>query len=107
MANKKIPPSRFVSDLSGGVTARFDKFIVWKWLAPLARDYCTDLVKDSTEALCKLDELEKSGVVKDNDFNSFSLDVVALYDSLRHDVVMTALDHAIVTCRPDWDPDLI
>ena len=106
LSEKKIPPSRFVTDLSNGVTSRSDKFIVWKWLAPLARDYCTDLVKDSTEALCKLDALEKAGIILDNGFLSFSLDVVSLYDSLRHDVVMEALDHAIETCRPDWDPDL-
>ena len=40
---KKIPPSRFVTDLSRGVTARSDKFAVWKWLEPLARDHCIGL----------------------------------------------------------------
>ena len=51
-----------MTDLSRGVTARSDKFSVWKWLGPLAKDYCTDLVQDSTEALMKLENLANSGV---------------------------------------------
>ena len=102
---KKIRPSRFVTDLSNGVTARSDKFLVWKWLGPLARDYCSDLVRDSTEALCKLDSMEKSGLIKDDNYLSFSLDVVSLYDSLKHEVVLNALDDAIDTCRSDWSPE--
>ena len=51
LLQKKIPPCRFVTDLSRGVAAGSDTFFVWKWLGPLARDYCVDLVKDSTAAL--------------------------------------------------------
>ena len=105
LANKKIPPSRFVTDLSTGVAARGDKFLVWKWLGPLSRDYAKDLVQDSTEALIKLEELEQSGVIRDNNAVSFSLDVVALYDSLSHDLVFRALDDAIKECRPEWSEE--
>ena len=63
LKSKKIPPARFVSDLSSGVTSRADKFLVWKWLGPLAKDYCKDLVKDSMEALINLETVEKSGSI--------------------------------------------
>ena len=63
---KKVPPSQFVTDLSRGVTARSDKFLVWNWLGPLARDYCVDLVKDSTAALTKLEALSTTGEVDDS-----------------------------------------
>ena len=53
----------------------------------------------------KLDELEKSELIVDNNAISFGLDVVALYDSLSHDLVYRALDDAIEDCRPDWDDD--
>ena len=56
---KEIPPCRFVTDLSQGVTARSDTFLVNRWLGPLTKDYCKDLVKDTTAALKTLDELEK------------------------------------------------
>ena len=100
---KKIPPSRFVTDLSNGVAARGDKFLVWKWLGPLAKDYAKDLVQDSTAALMKLADLGESGSIVGNEMISFSLDVVALYDSLKHELVFEAIDDAVKTCRPDWD----
>lgn len=105
LLQKKIPPSRFVTDLSRGVTARSDKFLVWKYLGPLSRDYCIDLVKDSTAALMKLEDLGASGEVDDSWF-SISIDIVSLYDSLRHELVMEALDDAMISCRPDWPLDL-
>ena len=66
LRNKTIPPSRFVTDLSTGVSSRGDKFLIWKWLGPLAREYASDLVRDSTQALQILDNLEKSGLITDN-----------------------------------------
>ena len=60
-------------------------------------------MKDSTAALMSLDALEKSGIISSNDLVSFGIDVVSLYDTLRHSLVMEALDDAISTCRPDWD----
>ena len=66
---KKIPPSRFVTDLSRVVTAGSDEFLVWKWLGPLARDFRVDLVKDSTAALIKLEALATPGEVDDSWFS--------------------------------------
>ena len=102
LTEKVIPPCRFVTDLSNGVTARADKFVVWRWLGQLAKDYATDLVKDSTEALIKLEDLGASDIVNNSMF-SFSIDVVSLYDSLNHKLVFRALEDAMQTCRPDWD----
>ena len=102
VAEKKIPPCRFVTDLSNGVTARADKFLVWKWLGPLAKDYAIDLVKDSTEALIKLEDMGKSGLVTNTMF-SYSIDVVSVYDSLKHSLVFEALDDAAQSWRPAWD----
>ena len=98
------PPVRLITDLHDGVCSRSDTFLVWKWLSPLCKDYACDLVKDSSEALRKLDELESRGVVSD-DMLAFSLDVVSLYDSLTFDVVQDGLFDAMQCCRPDWSID--
>ena len=105
IAAKKLPPCRFVTDLSNGLSARSDKFIVWRWLSDLARDYAVDLVKDSTDALIKLEGLSTSAVNRDNNNWLFNMDVVALYDSLNHELVGKALMDAMDCCRPDWDCD--
>jgi hypothetical protein len=101
--NVKLPV-RLITDLHDGVTVRSDKFLVWKWLAPLCTDYAVDLVKDSTEALLKLEDLEKRKIVSD-DVLAFSLDVVSLYESLKFDVVRMALNDAMDCCRPEWDSE--
>ena len=104
LAAKKIPPARFVTDLSQGVTARSDKLLVWKWLGPLSRDYCKDLVKDSTAALLNLERLVECEKIEDS-WKTLSVDVVSLYDSLRHELVLEAIDDAMECCRPDWSAD--
>ena len=98
------PPVRLVTDLHDGVTSRSDKFLVWKWLAPLCKDYAYDLVKDSSEALMKLERIESDGLLSDSTL-AFGLDVVSLYDSLKFDVVRMALSDAMDSCRPEWDDD--
>ena len=97
------PPVRLITDLHDGVTARSDKFLVWKWLSALAKDYATDLVKDTSEFLTFLGDLESKSSVSD-DFIAFSLDVVSLYDTLKLELVQEALEDAYNTCRPDWSP---
>ena len=97
-------PACLVIDLHDGVTSRSDKFLVWKWLAPLRKDYAEDLVKDSSEALLKLEKLETDGSLSDNTL-AFCLNVVSLYDSLKFDLVKLALNDAMDSCRPEWDDD--
>ena len=76
--------------------------MIWQWLGPLAKEYCTDLVKDSTDILIKLDALMNDGTCIPNESLAFGLDVVALYDSIKHDLALEALDDAMTICRPDW-----
>ena len=101
LSNKTIPPARLVTDLSRGLTARSDKFIAWKWLTPLAAEYAVDLVRDSTQALQKLEAIESSGAIH-NEMFGFNMDVVALYDSLSHTLILEAIDDAINSHRPEW-----
>ena len=60
---KTLPPARFVSDLSQGLTVRSDKFIAWRYLKDLCKDYASDLVRDSTQALRKLEDFSNNGKV--------------------------------------------
>ena len=103
---KTLPPARFVSDLSRSLTVRSDKFIAWNFLQGLSKDFATDLVVDSTDALRKLEELSASGSVSDG-MQAFSFDVVSLYDSLSPALVLEALRYAITLLRPTWSLDFI
>ena len=97
-------PLRLVNDLSESPTVRSDKFINWKYLKPLQDDFCSDLVKDSTEALKWLDSHNKlaSGGV-----SGFAWDFSSLYDNLTPQLVMEALLVAIHELRPDWSAEFI
>ena len=44
-------PARLITCLQESVTKRSDIYIANKWLKPLEKQYCSDLVKDSTESL--------------------------------------------------------
>ena len=54
-------PFTLVTDLSSGPTSRVDKFIAVNYLADLQKDYCHDLLQDSTTFLPKIDGIEKAG----------------------------------------------
>ena len=41
----------------------------------------------------------------DDSWFSFSSDIVSLYDSLRHEVVMDGLDDTMDSCRQEWSAD--
>jgi len=99
-------PLRLVNDLSQSATARSDKFINWKYLLPLQKDFCKDLVKDSTDALKWLEKYDG----KDQTLSSisgFSWDFSALYDNLTPDLVKEALVFSISELRPDWSDDFV
>ena len=111
---KIIPPARFVTDLSRGLTVRSDRFLAWKWVMEFSVDFASDLVRDSTQALRILESFS----VKDDNNNevnshyisntmaSFSFDVVSLYDSLSPDLVLRAFRFAAESLR-DWSDELI
>ena len=62
-------------------------------------------MKDTTAALKSLDELEKNHDDVDDSWYSISIDIVSLYDSLKHELVIEAIDDAIDTCRQEWSPE--
>ena len=103
---KVLPPVRFVTDLSNGLTARTDRFLAWSWIRDLSIEYATDLVRDSTQALQILESFSNNGSVTD-DYMAFNFDVVSLYDSLSPRLVSDAFTHAAMKLRPTWDNQFI
>lgn len=96
-------PLRLVNDLSQSPTSRSDKYINWKFLKPLQEEFCSDLVKDSTEALRWLEDFNGKAM----DINGFAWDFASLYDNLTPELVMEALLVAITELRPDWSPEFL
>ena len=74
------------------------------WLRPLMNHYCGDILKDTANALQILEEVSSNGVLQD-DMLTFSVDVVSLYDNIRPDLTLEALDAAMLRCRPEWGND--
>ena len=98
------PPARLITALQEGVTKRADVFLCKKYLKPLEEAFCKDTLKDTTDTLIWLDEINKSMKpnVKKN-VHCFTFDFKNLYDSISTDLVVEALNHAMQTCKPEWD----
>ena len=96
-------PARLITCLQEGVTKRSDVFIADKWLKQLEKDYCKDLVKDTTESLIWLEELNTKAQQSSVHFSPFTFDFDSLYDRLSPDLVFEALKDAMNICRPTWD----
>ena len=45
------PPARIITCLQDGITSRSDIYIAEKWLKPLQKDFCLDIVQDSMDVL--------------------------------------------------------
>ena len=102
------PPARIITALQESVTKRSDIFLAENCLKKLEEDYCTDLVKDSTETLIWLDEIDKSTASSlKKYFKCFTFDFKSLYDSLSPNLVVEALMFAINVKRPDWKNDFV
>ena len=88
---KKYPPMRFVSSSRYGPTFRMGKWLD-NILTPISMTFCEDeYLKDSTHFL---KNLEQNKSIFEKNF-IFSLDVKAMYPSLRKDVVLDALNYAL------------
>ena len=99
-------PARLITCLQEGVTKRSDVFIADRWLKDLERDYCSDLVKDTTESLVWLDDkIDKLDISLKRKARPFTFDFAALYDSLNPKWVSEALQEAMHCCRPSWSKD--
>ena len=98
-------PARLITCLQEGPTKRSDVYIAQKWLKDLEKDFCTDLVKDTNDALVWLEEINKRSQKSKRHFQPFTFDFDSLYDSLSKDLLLEALQYAMDTCRPDWSSD--
>ena len=98
------PPARLVTALNEGVCKRSDVFLADQFLKNVEKQYCGDLLKDTSGALNWLESLNErytSGVKKI--FKCFTFDFASLYDSLNPSLVLKALRHALHQTHPDWD----
>ena len=100
------PPIRLITALQDGVSKRSDVFVADRYLKDLERDFCGDLLKDTTDALRWM-EFVNSEFDKDEkrQFKCFTYDFKGLYDSLDQEMVIESLKEAISECRPDWSED--
>ena len=53
------PPARLVTSMRDGVSKRSDVFIADRYLKPLERDFCEDLLLDTSDALRWLDSINQ------------------------------------------------
>ncbi len=95
--------ARLVNSLRNGVAKRSDVFLADRFLKPLEKDFCKDLLVDTSDALRWLDstDQEVSPETKKK-INCFTFDFKALYDSLEPNLVKEGIQHAMNTCRPEW-----
>ena len=101
------PPARLVTALQDGISKRSDLFLADRFLKELEKDYCKDLLKDTTGALRWLDELnEEIDPIEKSHLKAFTFDYKSLYDSLKPTHVKEALKYAMETCGIDWSNEL-
>lgn len=95
------PPVRLVTALHEGIAKRSDVFLASEYLKSLEKDYCKDLLTDSTDALRWLESASES---KQDECaqRAFTYDFKALYDSLKPDLVKEALRCAMEVEREEW-----
>ena len=97
------PPARLVTSLRDGVAKRSDVFLADKFLKDLEKDYCKDLLADTSSALRWLDAANQTlSPETKKTINCFTFDFKALYDSLDPNLVKKAVKYAMDSCRPDW-----
>ena len=95
--NKVTPPVRMVTSGVGGPTHRLGIFLDGI-LQPVVNKYCEgELVKDTTSFLAALLDLEANGSMSGCNLIG-TLDVDALYPSIKIKYVQEAIRHALVSC---------
>ena len=99
-------PVRLISCLQEGVSKRSDVYVAQKYLKDLEKDYCKDLVKDTTETLVWLEKFNDKSYTDKRSYTPFTVDFQALYDSLSHSLVVKALREALNLHRDDWPTKL-
>ena len=95
-------PARLITALQEGITKRSDVYIAQKYLKQLESDFCKDLLKDTSETLRWLENVNDSAKNMHKHLNPFTFDFDSLYDSLSPSLVLKALRDAMNKCRPSW-----
>ena len=100
------PPIRLITALQEGVTRRSDVYLADRYLKSLERDFCSDLLIDTNDALAWLENVNDTldHNIK-RKLRAFTFDYKALYDSLDPELTLRALSTAMDECRENWDPD--
>ena len=91
-----------ITCLQESTTKRSDVYVTDKWLKSLEKDYCNDLVKDTTDSLIWLEKMNADAKKCSKNFTPFTFDFDSLYDSLSPTLVLDALQDAMDICRESW-----
>ena len=101
------PPARLVTSLREGVAKRSDVFLADHFLKELEKDFCKDLLLDTSDALRWLDTADTNlNTETKKTMKCFTFDFKSLYDSLDPNLVKEALAYAMDTCRLWWSTEL-
>ena len=97
ISDKVIPPIRLVTSGVAGPTYRLGIFLD-NLLQPVIKKYCAgEIVKDTTTFLSSLASIEESGAIRGCKLMG-TLDVEALYPSIKISFVQEAIRHALISC---------
>ena len=100
---KVIPPTRMVTSGVGGPTFRLGTFLD-NLLKPIVGEYCNgEVLRDSADFLLELNKMDQCGLTNGVKLMG-SLDVDALYPSIRLDLAVAALRDALDTVTDYTDP---
>ena len=90
------PPARLVTSLRDGVAKRSDVFLADRFLKSLEKDFCDDLLEDTSSALRWLDLADRELLpdVK-KQVNSFTFDFKFLDDALEPTLLEEAVKFAM------------
>ena len=99
IADKMVPPARFVNNTKFGPLYRIEKWMS-PYLSTVSQSYCADeYIRDTDDFISQIEEWNMTTLAtprRDREkFHLFTLDVKALYPSIRPDLAQLALADAL------------
>ena len=93
---KMVPPTRLVHATKEGPLYRLEKWVS-PYLTDVSRIYCQqEFLLDTPDLLSNIKDLNESAdMSKYSNINLFTLDVISLYPSIKPEIAMSALEHAL------------
>ena len=83
------PPARLVTSMRDGVSKRSDVFLAERFLKPLEKQFCEDLLTDTSDALKWLEHCNETMTVDvKKSIRPFTFDFNSLYNSLSPTLVI-------------------